>query len=409
MLQHNIKIQDMLLKLFLITSLFFPVFYSPFETDYLGEYFVGFSLAYSFLALYLITQAIRLKSLPKDMMFWIFWGFVVFYNILSFYFNIKKLHWYWEQINNTIAFLFFVFLVGYGDRVQVELEKLLSFFIKAVIISNALSVLYFIAGYTSFTICNNHLTFYRYSDERFYHEFRNYWLYSHKSDYSVMLLCFLAICLCYRKRFKKKYSFWLAMLVLGTALITTHSWTGYLGGMVLAICAILDLVDIKKLLKSWQGKAAAMLAVLIGIFVGVMLLRQRNIFTMGDRLPIWKAVMKTLRERPQGLGFWFGEYPIQVREGWAVTNAHNVFLNQMLRFSVPVGIIFTILILIIAVYCVYKSKTWLSFGMWVSLLMVLNMDYSLLSYEMAMVLLCAYLVCVFPGILQKREPMGDKV
>ncbi len=406
---REVKIQNIFLKLFLITSLFFPAFYSPFEADYLGEYFAGFLVAYLFLALYLMIQMIRLKALPKEQTFWMFFVFTIIYNVLSLYFNVKELHWYWEQINNTIGFLFFAFLVGFRDRIQEELDKILSFFIKAVIISNVLSILYFIAGYTSFIICNNRLTFYRYGEEEIYHEFRHYWLYSHKSDYSVMLLCFLAVCLCYRKRFKKRYGFWLSVLVLGAALITTHSWTGYLGGMVLAGCAVLDRIDVKKFLKSWQGKTAAALTGLIGIFVGAILLSQRNIFTMGDRLPIWKAVMGTLKERPQGLGFWFGEYPIQIRETWAVTNAHNVFLNQMLRFSVPVGIVFTILIVIIAVYCVCKSKTWLSLGMWAALFMLFNMDYSLLSYEMAMVLFCVYLVCVFPGVLRERETSGGKV
>lgn len=190
---REVKIQNIFLKLFLITSLFFPAFYSPFEADYLGEYFAGFLVAYLFLALYLMIQIIRLKALPKERTFWMFFVFTIIYNVLSLYFNVKELHWYWEQINNTIGFLLFAFLVGFGDRIQEELDKILSFFIKAVIISNVLSILYFIAGYTSFIICNNHLTFYRYGEEEFYHEFRHYWLYSHKSDYSVMLLCFLAV------------------------------------------------------------------------------------------------------------------------------------------------------------------------------------------------------------------------
>lgn len=409
MKDRKIEIQAMLFRLFLLVSLFFPAFYSPFDANYLAEYFVSFSAAYLILVFYLVFQMVRLHTRPQKISFWIFLGVVIVYNIVSLYFNAKYLHWYWEQINNTIAFLLFVFLVGYGEKIWAELEKMLSFFIKAVVVSNLASILYFIAGYTSFIICNNHLVFYRFKDEMFYHEFRHYWLYSHKSDYSVMLLCFLALCLCYRKRFKRKSAFGISMAVLITALVTTHSWTGYLAGMLLGACAILDLTDIRKILRSLWGKLALGLTAAAGISVAAVMLKQRNILTLGDRLPIWKGIIRALRERPQGLGFWFGEYAIQITESRSVTNAHNVFLNQMLRFSVPVGIVFTILILLAAVYCVYKSKTWLSVGMWAGLLMLLNMDYALLNYEVAMVLLCAYLVCIFPGVLRKEGAMGDKV
>ena len=127
---REVKIQNIFLKLFLITSLFFPAFYSPFEADYLGEYFAGFLVAYLFLALYLMIQMIRLKALPKEQTFWMFFVFTIIYNVLSLYFNVKELHWYWEQINNTIGFLYFDFLEGFGDRIQEELDKILSFFIK---------------------------------------------------------------------------------------------------------------------------------------------------------------------------------------------------------------------------------------------------------------------------------------
>lgn len=402
----GMKIQDVLLRVFLVVSLFFPAFYSIFDADYLAEYYVGFSVAYLILTLYLVYQTIRLRTLPKDRLFWGLLGIVVLYNGLSLYFNMKYLHWYWEQLNNTVAFLFFIFLMGYGKQIRKELDGILPFFMKAFVLSNLFSILYFLAGYTSFVICNNHLIFYQLPDD--YYEFRHYWLYSHKSDYSVMLVAFLAVVLCYRKRFQKKQYFWISLAVLGAALVTTHSWTGYLAGMILIGTAILDCIELKKIFQSPRGKVVIGALGVAAVAVLGLLLRQRNIFTLGDRLPIWKAIVTILKERPQGLGLLFGEYPINIRPYWDVTNAHNVFLNQMLRFSVPVGIVFTVLILVIAGYCVYKSRTWLSAGFWAAILFLLNMDYSLLSYEVAMVLFCAYLVCIFPGVVQKNEGTGEK-
>ena len=406
MKDSKMKVQELFFRIFLLISLFFPAFYSIFDADYQAEYFVGFSLAYFVLAIYLLIQIVNIKAFSKKPAFIVLLGGLIIYNVVSLYFNIRYLHWYGEQINNSIAFLFFAFLIGYGDEVKDMLRKIIPFFVKVFVFSNILSILYFIAGYTSFIICNNRFVFYK-LEEGFY-EFRHYWLYSHKSDYSVILICFLAVVLCYGKELQGKLSFWISIVVLGGALVITHSWTGYLAGILLAASRGLDYIDLKKVFKNPKGRGilAAALIVIIGL-IGLML-SQRNIFTMGDRLPMWEATIRLLKKRPQGLGLLFGEYPVPVTENTYMTNAHNVFLNQMLRFSVPAGILFTILILLIAGYCVYKSKTWLSLGMWIGLLMLFNMDYSLLNYEVAMVLFCAYLVCVFPEVLREKKTTGDK-
>ena len=70
----------------------------------------------------------------------------------------------------------------------------------------------------------------------------------------------------------------------------------------------------------------------------------------------------------------FGESLIQVTESRIANNAHNVFMNVALRFSIPVGICFTVLFLGIVVYSIKKSKSFLSAGMWLALLILLNMD-----------------------------------
>ena len=91
----------------------------------------------------------------------------------------------------------------------------------------------------------------------------------------------------------------------------------------------------------------------------------------------------------------FGESAIQVANGELVNNGHNLFLNSMLRFSVPVGICFDILFLGIAVYSMIKSRSFLTLGMWLALLILLNMDYALMSLQMAPLFLIVYLVCFY--------------
>lgn len=91
----------------------------------------------------------------------------------------------------------------------------------------------------------------------------------------------------------------------------------------------------------------------------------------------------------------FGESAIQVSESLLVNNGHNIFLNAMLRFSVPVGICFSIMFLGIAVYSVIKSRSFLAAGMWLAVLILLNMDYALMSLQMGLLFLVVYLVCFY--------------
>ena len=78
--------------------------------------------------------------------------------------------------------------------------------------------------------------------------------------------------------------------------------------------------------------------------------------------------------------------------GMMTNNAHNLFLNQILRFSIPAGVCFTLLFLGIAVYTLIKGRSFLMTGTWLALLLLLNMDYSLMSVNMALVFLIVYLI-----------------
>ena len=127
----------------------------------------------------------------------------------------------------------------------------------------------------------------------------------------------------------------------------------------------------------------------------VLLAGERDLFSMGGRLNIWRGAVREILKKPDGWGYWFGEVLFNATSGWQVNNAHNVFLNAMLRFSVPVGLCFILLMLLIIGYSLYRSRSWLAAGMWTGFFILLNMDYSLLNYEMGMFLFVVYLVCVY--------------
>ena len=143
--------------------------------------------------------------------------------------------------------------------------------------------------------------------------------------------------------------------------------------------------------KKWHFAAAVVFAAAAGAAAWEVL-AERNIMTLGDRVPIWKAVWQVILDNPEGWGLRFGSSMIETETGLLVNNAHNVFLNQMLRFSIPVGICFTLLFLGIVIYTLAKGRSFLLAGTWIALLVLLDMDYSMMSVQMALVFLIIYLL-----------------
>lgn len=133
-----------------------------------------------------------------------------------------------------------------------------------------------------------------------------------------------------------------------------------------------------------------------------ILTRERDLFSLGGRLEIWSGAVKEILRNPKGWGYLFGETLFEVTPVWQTNNAHNVFLNALLRFSIPVGLCFILLFLMIMIYSIYRSRTWTAVGMWLGFLILLNMDYSLLNYEMGMLLFIVYLVCIYSANGRKR-------
>ncbi len=394
------KIQGILIRLFIILTLFFPVVYSPLSYEDGGEYFVMISLPYLVLGIFLLWAIWNNRNRKYDRadrkFFWFLLGILLIYNLFSFYYNIRYLHWYGEQLNNTVAIAFFACLVRFRFFDGEEGKRLLQFLMASIVISNLCSIVYFFLGYTSFVICNNHVAFYRLPED--YYEFRHYWLYSHKSDYALQLILFLALFLRFKNLFNKKWMWWGSVFVLLLALGLTHSWTSVASAVCVFAGAFLDGIDWKKFTwKKWYAAGIAGVGILGCLLVG-MLAKERNLGNFGARPYIWHGAYRVIKAYPMGLGFQFGGYPIEaVGQGWATNNAHNVLLNALLRFSVPVGVCFCILLLVIMGYCIIKSRgKWLALGTWGAAMLLLNIDYSLLNYEMAMFLFVMYCVCLYP-------------
>ena len=374
--------------------LLFPAFYSPYTDVYQSAYYAGFSWAYFLLVLYMLLQLVwnRGKLARLHAAAAVYFGVLLLYNVLSLYFNHKYLHWYWEQINNTVAFLFMAVLLGFQIRLDEGKYDNIRFLMRCIVISNVGSIVYYLLGYTNLLICNNQFIFFELPSN--FYETRHYWIYSHKSEYALMLVAFMALFTAYRKKFKNMLTFLLSMAVLLFCLYLTHSWTGIAGVFLIILGGVLDQVNWKEFRpRKWHFAAAAVFLAAGGA-VAWEVLSERNIMTLGDRVPIWKAVWQVILDHPEGWGMRFGTSMIQTETGLLVNNAHNVFLNQMLRFSIPVGICFILLFLGLVVYTLVKSRSFLMAGTWLALLLLLDMDYSMMSLQMALLFLIVYLVSI---------------
>ena len=119
----------------------------------------------------------------------------------------------------------------------------------------------------------------------------------------------------------------------------------------------------------------------------------RNMATLGSRTMIWEAFIGHIQEHPHGVGMEFSEPVFQVTEWFFTNNCHNVFMNHMFRFSIPVGMIFTLMFAVIIIFSIIKKFSFLTIGIWIALLIPMCMDYSLFASELPFFLFIVY--CMF--------------
>ena len=395
---------EIFLSIYMVLALLFPTFYSPYTDIYQSPYYIAVSVAYLVLVLFMGTQVWKKRVRTGLNRKWM-WGFLLFvllYNILSFYFNIRYLHWYGEQLNVTIAFLFVLTLMCYDVKFEQGRWDLIRLLITLILISCGAAIVLYLMGYASFQICNNQIHFYKMPDG--FYEDRLYWIYSHKSEHALMLNLFLALLLRFKGKFHHKITFFGGVGLIYLCLIMTRSVTGCAVSLLILMGNWLDAIDFRKVgLKYFRlpvMHVALFVLWVINFFNKFGWWRIRWFFTrrdyksLGGRTYIWTAVLDTIKKHPEGWGYRFGESLIQTKL-LLVNNGHNIFINHMLRFSVPVGICYILLFLGVAIFMLWRTKSFLSMALWVAILIMVDMDYSLMSTSMAMLFLITYLVCVY--------------
>ena len=84
-------------------------------------------------------------------------------------------------------------------------------------------------------------------------------------------------------------------------------------------------------------------------------------------------------------------------------NGHNIFLNEILRLSIPVGVCFIIFFVLIIVYSLEKKFSFFTLGIWGALLMSMMMDYAVMNSGWTLMVFFFYTIFFLDVGARKKE------
>lgn len=378
-----------LLKHVVAVSLFIPYFYCK-DGNY---YYQDFILANFFAILTMVTIFTSWKlDLRKNGILLAGMGILLIaYNVCATYMNYNYHHWYGEQINTTISFLFFMVLLMVKDPHALIDSNTIRSIIHMMVITNVLAIGYrLITDQNRILFMNNLVRRDKY-EEIMMEQFS--WLYIHKSQYALILVLCIAFCVVYRKMFRNMLTYLLSLGVFFWALYLSDSYTSMAAAALIFVGQFLDYLRKAE----WWKKLVAGVAIGVPGIIGCLKLYEmiengRNFITLGGRLSIWKSSWTLITENPNGMiNFTMGA---DIFKNLAhidgifrrTYNCHNIFLNHMFRFSLPAGILYFSLIVILFLFSIIKKRSFLTIAICFSVFIPLCMDYSMTCAELTVFL-----------------------
>lgn len=394
-----IECMSFLAKVFVVLTFFFPAYYSDFK-NYM--YFAGFLWPYAILVLFMgmlfLKNCVRKWESKRFAIVMLI--FLAIYAVLSLYVNEVHHKWMWEEIHNTIAFAFAGMLIVYPkmlDDLDFDFTK---FIMQCIVLSVFCSIVVCGMGYERLQICNNEIEFVVLSER--YGESRMSWIYYHKSQFGMMLIVFAGFLCRYRNKFRSVVHFAVAEAIMVVALYLSHSWASLLMAVLLPVGIFLDQMKEKK---TWKNKKfwyimipVMVVAAVAAVKVFGIVAAERDISTIGYRIPIWRTSMEYIAAHPWGIGTQFGKNIFDIMGAFRTNNCHNVFLNAMLRFSIPVGALFTILFFMVLIYAFSRKKSFFAAGYLLAVVAVMTIDYAFLSNGVA-----SFFLLVILTLCQERK------
>ena len=88
-------------------------------------------------------------------------------------------------------------------------------------------------------------------------------------------------------------------------------------------------------------------------------------------------------------------------DNFNTNNCHNIFLNEMLRYSIPVGCCYAAFFIVTAIYSLIKKFSFSRLATWLAFFLAVSMDYSVQTPELSMVMFMLY--CIFFLSIRKNN------
>ncbi len=374
---------------FIIFALFVPGFYSYYGHDFYQDVFPT-----GVLALLFTINIIHKWSLDfrRNRALIISLGAaVVLYNLACFY-TYRRFadshYWKSDQINITIAFLFLLTLLTLKDTAGLLTTKLMRMTLYAIVISNGLALIVRLLGYSR-VLCTN-LYFRMVPIEEIGGNL--HWLQYSTGEYAFLLLLYMAFLMTYRKLFPNVWVYALSQGLLLICLVLTHASgaliaAGFLfGGQLLHY-----IINRFPVLRENILLIAPVIIAMVGGLIVYLFLREGE---FKAKLLLWLGSLEVIRDTPGGFSGAFGITAYETNYlNIATYHPQNTFLTHMLRYSAPVGIMFTLLFVVLIIFSIIRRPNFRTLGIWAALFFMLNIDYTLQTLNLPLTLFMIY--CIF--------------
>lgn len=394
-----------LLILFVISATILPVLTTDSNQPELDGYYSKFilhnAIAVLFMAVVLIRALFR-RKFKKNFIVGVCLLLLAFiaYNVL-YYQNMDVIQFPWAQYNTSISLGLLIVLMVTETKTIFWDDRLIKMIIAIILITNLIGLYVYYQGYISMHMYNFKL-FLHPLDIYAYHEKRFNWIYFYKCQYSCMLLLFVGFFVTHKDKFLNKILYVICLALLFWCLYVAHTNTSTICAAMIVVADCID--EILKDKRFLIAKIIGLIVVMIGaIKYGLQyfmnwLSGERDLSTMGNRMPIWKAGVQKIKENPKGIGMNFALNRAEWLQvpGFTTNNCHNIFLNEMLRFSIPVGCSYAAFFILTCVYSLFKKFSLCRLTIWAAFFVAVSMDYSIQTPELSMVMFMFYCIFFYP-------------
>lgn len=333
---------------------FLLVFFSCLFPSYVcktNEYNLVFAMAEIPVFLFITYESNRILRQKKKLKDIFFLLLVAIYFLVFLYIDNASYQYYWPLIYKTCSFVLLWMLYQFDLRTP-SVQKYLEWIENCIIVLFTFTVLGSLFGYiVGLDAIHLNLENISLRAQGVYTDNRLTWVFYHKSTYGLLINC--VMCLVLKKAdlpYRK-----VLIIIYVVALVAVNSFVS-----LVAAAIIIFVFFMRGRTNTVAFARKLIIVIFVALLVGgigyFFLTMNRNISTMGSRIYIWGLAEELLVQYPYGMGETFGSISYYISEiGFSVNNLHNVFLNEMLHYSIFVGVLFTALLLYNPIRALVKS------------------------------------------------------